>query len=343
MASNMLLKKIIPNREEEYSVLLTNCSSAMFYHSIPYLKMVCELLKGAYEIWGLYENEKLLAACPWIIKEGKYGIVYNSLAYYGSNGGIIGVNETSCSELEKQMLTQLSKQCATFSYITSTAKPNKLSQEFELFNQERRAQITALPRVSEKVEEHIMQMCHSKNRNTIRKAFKENITFQKNKDWAFLYNTHVANMEAIGVKAKEEHFFSSLSQFYRYGEDYEIVEAHIDGVKACAVLVFYFKHTIYYYTPAVLQQFRNKQPLSALIYHMMCDGVTKGFKFWDWGGTPLSNEALYKFKKRWGTEDRPYFIQSKVYNQNIFNATPAELSQEYPGMFVAPYELLKTN
>lgn len=323
-----------------YEKLLLEANSAMIYHSIPYLNLVSQILDTTYEIWGLFENNELVSACPWLIKEGRHGKVYNSLAYYGANGGIIAQSENHFKVFEEAMLKLLSEKSNAFAYTSSTLSENKLGSSEGLFIDERRAQLTPFPPLSGTIEEDVMLMCHSKNRNTIRKAFKENISFEQTNECKFLFETHKANMEAIGIQYKPLSFFGQIKLFFKYGEDYQIYEASIDGVKACAVLVFYFKNVVYYYTPAVLQEFRNKQTLSALIFHIMCKEIENGYKFWDWGGTPLSNEALYKFKKRWGTEDRAYFIQSAVYNTEILKASPTELSKEYPGMYVAPYELL---
>lgn len=340
----MLFKNLEKQDHNQYNKLLTKSDSAMIYHSIPYLKMVCELLNVDYKIWGLFDNDELVSACPWIIKEGKFGKIYNSLAYYGANGGIVSKDNASFELLKKEILNSLKGDCASFTYISSTLGNNRLElDQKDIHVQERRAQITPFPPKSESIAEDVMQMCHSKNRNTIRKAFKENITFHTTQDWSFLFSTHQANMEAIGVKAKSERFFNSIPSFFEYGKDFKIYEAQIDGVKVCAVLVFYQKDVVYYYTPAVLQEYRNRQPLSALIYHIMCKEIENEYKFWDWGGTPLSNEALYKFKNRWGTEDRKYFIETMINNSDILNATPSELSEEYPSIFVAPYELLQNH
>ena len=86
---------------------------------------------------------------------------------------------------------------------------------------------------------------------------------------SFLQNIHQQNMEAIGVEPKSSEFFESLPTFFTADTDYKIYELEIDESQACAILVFYHKDTIVYFTPALAHEFRNRQPLSALIYTIM--------------------------------------------------------------------------
>jgi len=329
-----------PNQLKVYESFISSAENSMLYHQLNYIQFAAELLTAEVEVFGIFEGTNLVAACPWIVKDGEYGKVYNSLAYYGSNGGVICTNPSIKNQFENEMMEQIEGRACSIAYISSTFAENRLQTRPDYFLQERLAQVSSFPKITTTAEEDLMQVCHPKNRGKIRKGLKENISVKTVSESSFLQNIHQQNMKAIGVEPKSAEFFEDLPHFFNPGVDYKIYELTIDESLACAILVFYHKETMVYFTPALAHEFRNKQPLSALIYTIMVEGMKQGYKYWDWGGTPKSNEDLYKFKKRWGTEDRRYFYQSKIINSLILDASSKQLQSAYPGMFVAPYDAL---
>lgn len=327
-----------PNQFDAYRELVSRIGTTMFYHQTNFIEFAAVLLSADVEIFGLYIEGRLVAACPWLVKNGSLGKVYNSLAYYGANGGIISINPEYRKALEQQMMPEISSKAASQAYVSNLLSGNTLKlNDFIVHN--RMAQVTTLP--AESQEESLMEIFHFKTRNMIRKGLKENITFQKTIDPTFLHQTHVDNMNAVGVAPKADMFFKIIDNYFENGTNYEIFEALIDGDKAAAVMVFYHNNTVEYYMPAINITHRNKQPLSALIFHVMKLCIEKGFKLWNWGGTPISNENLYRFKNRFGAQDYPYTIQISIYNKEILNHTSQEITSAYPGMFVAPFDMLK--
>lgn len=328
--------RIIESSEiNQYDRLVEACSGSLLYHSSKFLNFISNVLDCEIEIHGYYNGHQLVAACPWLKKKGSKGYVYNSLAYFGSNGGIIWVQNELDQSFEKQMMSYLENHAASVTYITSTFSDNKLSDS--TFNSiERLAQVSILPEMGDNVEERLIEICHPKNRTKIRKGLK-GLTFEISQEYDFLSQVHKENMQFKGVAYKPTSFFESLSRYFEFEKDYRIFNAKMDGESCCSILVFYHKETMVYYVPALKVEFRNRQALSGLIYHIMVHGIKHGYKFWDWGGTPKSNIDLYKFKERWGTEDRPYEILNKVINQELHETEPEELQLEYPGFFVKPY------
>ena len=323
-----------------YNNFVNEVEHSMLYHTVPYLKLVSEVLDCEIVIYVWEEGHQVKAACPWLVKEGIYGKIFNSLAYYGANGGILSINHDFKERLEFKMMKEIESESAGFAYISNLFSKNLLEDK-ECRNIERLAQISELPASNE--EDKVMEPIHSKTRNMIRKGLKENLDFYPSQDSSFLELTHRQNMEAVGVKPKEAVFFNRLPKYFEFGKDYEIFEATIDGDKAAALLVFYHKDTVEYYMPAINVLFRNKQAMSALIFRVMQLSIAKKIKYWNWGGTPLSNENLYRFKSRFGGKDYPYTIQVKVNDKSLLMRTPKEIMAAYPGMFVVPFDMLSSD
>ena len=108
-----------------------------------------------------------------------------------------------------------------------------------------------------------------------------------------------------------------INTCYEAGLDYDIYVAYMQGVKIAAMLVFYFNGTVEYYTPAIVSEYRNYQPLSLMIYIAMQDAMKKGMEKWNWGGTGLTQTSLYTLNRD-GEQQRRDIIIIQKYGTKIF-------------------------
>jgi len=319
-----------------YDEFVKNCSHSMLYHTRAYLQFAAQLLNCEIELHSLEVDNRIVASCAWLVKEDKLGKVFNSLAYFGANGGVFCADEEMVKLFLIEMTSYLKTNSTSYTYITNPFQEWTLDKAD--FTQNRMAQVT--PMGSDSSEDKIMESFHYKTRNMVRKGLKENLTFLRADDLTFLSHTHKQNMEAVGVAPKSNAFFDEIGMHFKRGVEYEVFENSIEGEKAAALLVFYHKQTVEYYMPAINVAFRNKQPMSALILHVMQDSIDKGYRLWNWGGTPISNENLYRFKSRFGAIDKPYTIQGVVNDFNLLSHSIQEVTAAYPGMFVVPFDML---
>ncbi|MFM6007618.1 MAG: GNAT family N-acetyltransferase, partial [Sphaerospermopsis kisseleviana] len=76
-----------------------------------------------------------------------------------------------------------------------------------------------------------------------------------------------------------------MNKYYQSGKDYRIYTAHLNGDTISALLLFYAGEAVEYYTPVIVEKYRDKQALSLIIYTAMIDASINGYKHWNWGGT----------------------------------------------------------
>ena len=117
--------------------------------------------------------------------------------------------------------------------------------------------------------------------------------------------------------------------------------ASLCGEPVAALLLFFYNRIVEYYTPVVRKEYRNSQALSATIFRAMCDASNQRYSWWNWGGTWLSQDGVYRFKSRWGTKDLPYRYFTSVHNPAVLKSTPAELRAWYP-LFTVPFSALSS-
>ena len=110
------------------------------------------------------------------------------------------------------------------------------------------------------------------------------------------------------------------------------------------ILVFYFKDTVEYFTPAFDFEYRAEQATSFLIYEAMKKSIKSGFKYWNFGGTTIPSQMqVAYFKKSWGSYEYPYYYYI-IKHQNIesiLSLDEQEIARLYKWFYVIPFEELK--
>ncbi|MBE9207148.1 GNAT family N-acetyltransferase [Nostoc sp. LEGE 06077] len=348
------------DREGYYEELLHSCPSSLLYSSIKYRNFLQQILVNSQDYYLLaYDSGCLVGALPSFIKRNStYGNILNSLPFYGSNGGVIISPQAAHPEKVKQALIDAFQTLAIQeSVVVSTLISNPLASDVDFYESyslytlrdERIGQLVNLPKdISnhEKIADSLMNLFHQKTRNCVRKAQKSEITIYHSDSLAALQalvDLHQENISAIGGMPKPFSIFTAIRDTFVYDQDYRIYLAEKDGQIIAGLLVFFYNHTAEYYTPATLTSYRIYQPMSLIIYEAMLEAIKRGYLYWNWGGTWLTQTGVYNFKSRWGTQDKKYFYYIKEYDNSDYlrQLTSKQILAEYPHFYVLPFHLLK--
>ena len=343
--------------ETDYERFLMSIESSLIYASLAYKKFLEKILANSSPHYLVaYEGEKIVGVLPTFLHHNAlFGNVLNSLPFYGSNGGMIVSPDISNVQGVKQALVDAFYDLAKKeSVAVSTIISNPLMMDNEFYEvhykytlrEERIGQLTPLPVKDgngEHVKEMLMDKFHKKTRNSIRKAEKGGFGVSHSDTMGALYqlaDLHRQNIEGIGGLFKPRYVFEAIRDTFVYDNDYRIYVAEKDGKIVAALLVFFYNCTAEYFTPAVQEAYRSDQPVSLLAYEAMQEAVRRGCLYWNWGGTWLSQTGVYNFKKRWGTQDLPYFYYTTIFSEVILDQPKETLLREYPFFFVVPFSSL---
>lgn len=323
----------------KYGNFLLEFDDSLLFQSPKYLKLLEDITGCELKFLYLEEDGILQAALPYFEKKGSYGLVLNTLPYYGSNGGVISRNV----EAEEMLMNLYNQKVANSKYAASVyiENPLKPASIQPIHNQmdERIGQFTMLPQL--KSDEDILTAFHYKTRNMVRKPYKLGYKWAvDNNAFDFLYKTHADNIKQIGGLSKSKTVFDKIQANFTAGVDFKIYVAYKDEVPCAAVLLFYYNKTIEYFTPVIHHEYRGDQPLSMLIFEAMKEGVNNGFENWNWGGTWKSQDGVYRFKSRFAAVDLNYKYYIKLNNEDVLSASKAQLLSEYNNFFVVPFNLL---
>ncbi len=323
---------------QSYDEFLLQIDTSLLYYSRSYKILLESLLSCRSQYWLAVNGENIEGILPLMEMDGPYGRVINSLPYYGSNGGIIALTDAArvmLCEKYNDIVNESGLAAATL--ITHPLlSQSDYSVNYDMTDQ-RLGQLTPLPESGD-IEEQMLSLIDSSTRRNIRKAERSSVSVRiDNQDINFLYQTHIENMSMIGGKAKDISFFEGLANHFRPGKEFRIYKAEIDGEPVAALLVFYFNHTVEYFTPVTRGKYRNAQPMAKILFEAMVDAARSGYRWWNWGGTWLSQEGVYRFKKKWGAEEHPYTYYTKINNSALLSCSQEELLSAYPGFYVLPF------
>jgi len=350
----MRVARLDKSFEIAYEQFLMNNRNGSYFVSNGYRRLLREFIHGEdHYLIALNDTNEIVGTLPCFLKRNRNGNILNSLPFYGSNGGII--ESDSNPKVKKTLLTSFyelanKENCASSTLITSPFEQDILFYEKNTaytYKDERIGQLTELPEIesnnTDSIESRLMGIFHYKTRNMIRKAQKNGLVIQKDfrdGNLSFLIETHIYNAKAINIPPKPVRFFHAIPNIFKYGKEYKIFTACKDNNPIAALLLFYYRKTVEYFTPVILKEFRNLQPLSLLIFEAMKDALENGYEWWNWGGTAIDAEGVYRFKKRWGTRDLPYYYYTRIHDKKILTLSKQQLLKEYSYFYVVPFENL---
>lgn len=332
---------------DRYEKYVSSKKDSLMYWSLKYRGILNDFLGDESEYLIAVDRDDNVIGCLPIFyrKDADLGVVANSLPYYGSHGGVLADDARVRNDLLDEYLNHVrARNC-----VASTIVGSPLTDYDELYKEklepayidERIELMTYFPYGDNlAVDQILMSKYHYKVRNVIRKAVKSGVEVKRDNSMEtveFLYNTHKENMIAIGGLPKEKKFFDMITTHYEAGIDYDIYVAYMQDVKISAMLVFYFNGTVEYYTPVIVSEYRNYQPLSLIIYIAMQDAMKKGMEKWNWGGTSLTQTSLYTFKSRWGTTETRYYYYTKIWDKDILKVDQKDILQKFSNYYVYPF------
>ena len=276
--------------------------------------------------------------------------VFNSLPFYGSHGGPICVSSPSieyntiCSVLLRSAYQLAYKaNAASITIVENLFNPLDLSvtSSSDLHIVDRRiGQVSSLPVSASDICSSLMTSFHQKTRNAIRKGqlldqHIEHVIDDSYVGW--LHDVHSQSITALGGIPKSKKVFTQLLSNFPLGTTSRLYIGSLDGNPISGLLLLLYSGTVEYFTPVCINSFRDKQALSALIFHAMAELTADGYQLWNWGGTWPSQKGVYRFKSRFGAADFPYRYFNKIFDPAILKYSQAELNSFYEYFYTFNY------
>lgn len=346
MRPSVNVSKLEKKNLDQYETFLTECPHALLYHSVRYKDFIKELLDCEECYLVAEERGEIRAALPLMSKEYPRGVLMNSLPYFGSHGSILYLE----SQGAEALLQAYNEILRAKDLISSTVITNPFAERVEFpfcynYTDYRIGQFTPLPTGKDEAEvrERLCSNFESSTRRNINKATQSQIEIKvDNSALDTLERLHRANIQGKNGRCKSENFFKLLPKYFRADKDFKVYTALLHGEIVAALLLFYYKETVEYFTPGLNDLHRQLQPLPLIVFEAMVEAATRGFTLWNWGGTWQSQEGVYRFKKKWGSIEKKYSYYTKLNSKELLDLSSSELSEEFPDFYVLPFSALNT-
>ena len=327
-------------RHLEYDEFVRCHRNALLYQSSKFQLFVSTILNCELAtLLCIDSSDTILGALPLMAMRGSFGVVYNSLPFYGSNGGVIADDKDAGEMLISTFESIASRSdVAAYTVVGNPLDPiSSLRFPIRASHLDSRiGQFTYLAG-SDTGGRPLFERIHYKTRNAIRKASKLGISVKTdNTALDFLAKIHTENLTALSGIPKPPMFFKAIPAFFDAGRDFRIYVADLDGERIAALLVFYFGRTVEYYMPVVVEAHRSTQAISLLAFHAMQEAIDENAEIWNWGGTWHTQTGVFHFKSRWDTKHNEYQYRCQINNPEILTQQLSTLIEEYPYFFVAP-------
>lgn len=348
---------IIRDWQEPYARLGNGRDDLSSCYAPYYLNLLSAYLNLEPIMISLSEVGEIIGLLPLFVRNGPAGKVANSLPFFGSYGGCLVdplLEKESRRGLKKRLIAGLLNWAREENISLVTVINHPFEEDSDLyiseirpdFQDERIGQVLPLPQIkdSDEAVERLMLKAHQKTRNMIRKGLRSTEVRVENniEAFRFLHEVHRDNMEALGGHSKEWRFFQLVEERLVPEKEYMLYVGYVEDRHAAASLTLRYGGFIDYFTPAVRREFRSTQALSAVIIRAMQDASVSGYQWWNWGGTWLDQKNLYRFKARWGGQDRRYLYHIKVLEdqRGFIEMGKDELLRSYPFFYTIPFSAL---
>lgn len=321
--------------DQAWDGFFTGKDAGVFYSSA-YRRIVLELLGCRDDSVVALDGGTVRGVLPLMSIDGPFGTVYNSMPYYGGQGGVVAETAAASSALTERFNERLRYA------VAGTIVPNPLQVHPPVranMHDRRFAQLTDL----RPAERPLLERFETRARGGIKRAKREGVKVfsqfsDEELDW--FVSTHESNMRAIGAPAKDRRLFDLFSTHLAYGTDWLLWTGWHEGRRVAGALVLYFNGIADYYSTALTQEGRPLQAQSLVVYLAMLEAAARGCRLWNWGSYQAGQDELARFKRQWAAFDVGYDYLTQVNDPDLLKSSPERLLEGYPHFYVLPFSAL---
>ena len=293
-----------------------NHKNRLFYYSLEFRELLIRTLNcSAIYLTALDLSGNPIGILPLCYKRSSLGVVYNSLPFFGPNGGILTSDHSRSSLIHRMILEYLQLEilksdfvsCVIYQPLFSSNSEDYLLALKPDYVESRETLVTNL----------LSELTFNKKLNwDIRKAnsFGFQITSKYSEsDWYQFIEMLEESETERGIPNKPKRFYEELNLLLSSRSDLaKIYLVKLEQEVISGLIVLLSPNVVSYYSPAVKSKYRSTQALTGLIFHAMQDQKKQGREIWNWERSPDINTGVYNFKKKWGSISFPYSLYVKL-------------------------------
>jgi len=336
------------SNDQDYSSMLDELgargSQVLAYHYPFYRDILTSIGVGTPLYLGAYHDSRLVGVLPGFLKTSEIGTCFCSMPFFGPNAGVICREDDQSERVHSSLLNFL------LSYMQDLKSPLSVSiytpflfREFDYYRNSLKAAVEV-----DKTTQYLSVgkfQPDKKLRYDLRKAEKAGVVISRAEsmdDAEKLYSVYYQNCLDYRIPPKPRDVVLELVSAGCSSRHVSTFIARHDREIVAGLIVLWAAKTASYYLPCVREDARTLQVLSLLVSHGLREAADRGITYWNWEASPSADSGVYKFKRKWGSEQGYYKIFVKVFKENVAlkNLGKKLILDQFPYFYVYPFSEL---
>lgn len=315
--------------------------SVLGYHYPFYLEMLRHVGVGQPLVFIARDSSgEIVGYMPALVKSAEMGCVISSLPFFGPNAGILSANIECVDPIMRAFNLWIEEN----NPISASVYTPFENPEAETIYAQHLSGALRIEKFTNFIRLDNLSLSSSLLYD-LRKAEKSGVIIEETCDTALapdIYEIYIRNCHDYGIPPKPYSCIETLIQKSASNKGTATYVARLDGRIIGALIMIYSPITASYYLPCSIHEFRSSQPTSLLIHHAMVESQKRGLKFWNWESSPSRDSGVFKFKKKWGSQDGTYsiFVLPRRPKEDFAAWGRQGISDAFPFFFVYPFHLL---
>jgi len=152
---------------------------------------------------------------------------------------------------------------------------------------------------------------------TVRKAVRCGVKIREassEQDIKKFHSIHAITRKQHGFPIQPHRLFKNMWQILHSKGYFTLLLAELNGTAIAGLIFFKFKDTVSLEHIGSIPKYLPSRPNHLLFWRAIEMACLEGYRYCDFGKTPIDNKGLLDFKRRWGAKmyDLPYFYYPKI-------------------------------
>jgi hypothetical protein len=333
-----------------YDELFDACPHAFLQQSTAWAEAISDLSPDRAIFLLAMEGPSPVGGLPLYLFSGEPGPVLTSVPHAGPLGGVFCRRDADRDAVHHALLTRADALAAEHECLALSLITNPLDDDLSLYQRHLQPQLTlhnftqVVP-LEVAVRDGVFVLRNNKKNNpaaTLRKAeiagFRTRICTQS-EEFDRWYEIHAKRASEIGTssirRTLAERIWRDLG---RRGQSFLLLVMAGEEIAAGCLFILH-RDVCDVFAVSMDSRFAADAPNYLAIREAMLEMARRGVKVMNWQSSPRRRDGVYKFKRQWGSVERPYAFVTRTYgpDDTLLRLGPEGVRHAYPDHFVVPF------
>ena len=281
---------------------------------------------------------------PAFFHRNEAGNHLSSLPIHNGFGGVFVARAADSEAVHRALLEAIAELASSRGCVSATLVAHPTADRPELYERYFRP-THVFDRFTQLIDIAGEYRYNQKKRNQVARAKKFALEVSildrlEGRDLEEFYARQAASKSAMGVRPKPMALFQAVNR--HGGAMPRYVVARFEGRMIAGLLLFFHGGIAEYYESWFDAAASRLQPVTLCVDAGIGEARRLGLRLWNWEASPERGDAVYAFKRKWGSRDSDFHFYTRVFGTlDRWRAMGrAALAEKYPWYFVVPYNAL---